>query len=118
MAVAPDPLAILDVAALERQTGGDAGLRSEIVRMFLEDCPQRLDAMGGAIAVGDAAALTSAAHTLKGSAAYLKAATVRERAAELEGCAREGKLADAPVAFNRLREAVDELLPELQKLSR
>jgi HPt (histidine-containing phosphotransfer) domain-containing protein len=112
-----DPIAILDVAALERQTGGDAGLRGEIVRMFLEDCPQRLDAIGDAIAVGDAAALASSAHTLKGSAGYLKAAMVRERAADLERCASEGTLAEAQVLFGRLRQAVGELLPELQKLS-
>ena len=115
--MAADPIAILDVAALERQTGGDAGLRGEIVRMFLEDCPQRLDAICAAIAGHDAAALASSAHTLKGSAAYLKAATVRERAADLERCAREGRLAEAPVAFDQLRQAVGELLPELQKLS-
>ena len=112
-----DPLAILDVVALDRQTGGDAGLRCEIVRMFLEDCPQRVTAIGAAIAGGDAAALMASAHTLKGSAAYLKAATVRERAADLERCGREGTLDEAPVAFERLREAVGQLLPELQKLS-
>jgi HPt (histidine-containing phosphotransfer) domain-containing protein len=85
--------------------------------MFLEDCPLRLNAIGDAIAAGDAASLTSSAHTLKGSAGYLKAAGVRERAAELERCGRDGNLADAPAAFERLRHAVGELLPELQKLS-
>ena len=45
-----DPAAVLDVAALERQTGGDAGLRDEIVRMFLEDCPQRVAGDAGALA--------------------------------------------------------------------
>jgi len=108
---------ILDVAALDRQTGGDAGLRAELVRMFLEDCPQRVDAIGAAISVADPAALASASHALKGSAAYLKAATVRECAADLEGCARDGSLADAPAAFDRLRAAVEDLLPELRKLS-
>jgi HPt (histidine-containing phosphotransfer) domain-containing protein len=108
---------ILDVAALERQTGGDAGLRAEIVRMFLEDCPQRLDDIGAAIATGDLPALSSSSHALKGSAAYLKAATVRECAAELERCAREGRIGDAPAGFDRLRTAVEALLPELQKLT-
>ena len=112
-----DPSAILDLAALERQTGGDAGLRGEIVRMFLEDCPARLNAIGDAIAAGDAASLASSAHTLKGSAAYLKAAAVRECSAELESCGRGGNLAQAPAAFERLRHAVGELLPELRKLS-
>jgi HPt (histidine-containing phosphotransfer) domain-containing protein len=116
--VASDPTAILDIAALERQTGGDAGLRVEVVRMFLEDCPQRLDAIGAAIASGDATALASASHALKGSAAYLKAGSVRDCAADLERCARDGRMSDAPAAFERLREAVGDLLPELQKVSR
>jgi len=117
LAVTADSTAILDVAALERQTGGDAGLRSEIVRMFLEDCPQRVDAIGGAIAAGDAAALASSSHALKGSAAYLKAAVVRDRAADLERCGRDGHLVDAPAVFDALRTAVADLLPELQKLT-
>lgn len=116
--MASDPIAILDVAALERQTGGDAGLRGEVVRMFLEDCPQRLEAIAAAIATGDATALVSPSHTLKGSAAYLKAASVRDCASDLERCARDGRMNDAQAAFERLRKAVGELLPELQKVSR
>ena len=111
-----DPLAVLDVAALDRQTGGDVSLRDEIVRMFLEDCPLRVEAIAASIASADLAALTSSSHTLKGSAAYLKAATVRECAADLERCGREARIADAPAAFDRLRAAVGDLLPELQKL--
>ena len=107
---------VLDVAALERQTGGDAGLRGELVQMFLEDCPQRVEAIGAAIGLADPAALASASHALKGSAAYLKAAAVRDCAADLERCGRDGRLPDAPAAFDRLRAAVDDLLPELRKL--
>ena len=115
--MAGDPLAILDVAALERQTGGDTSLRNELVRMFLEDCPLRVEAIAVSIAAGDAAGLASSSHTLKGSASYLKAGTVRECAAELERCARDSRLADAAAAFDRLRVAVGDLLPELQKLN-
>ena len=115
--MAGDPLAILDVAALERQTGCDTSLRNEIVRMFLEDCPLRVEAIAASIAAGDAVALASSSHMLKGSAAYLKAGTVRDCAAELERCARDARLADASAALDRLRAAVKDLLPELQKLN-
>jgi len=118
VSVATDSTAILDLAALERQTGGDASLRREIVRMFLEDCPLRVDAIGAAIAAGDTASLVSSAHTLKGSAAYLKASIVRGHAADLEQCAREGRDADAAAVFEKLRDAIGELLPELHKLDR
>jgi HPt (histidine-containing phosphotransfer) domain-containing protein len=114
--VAADSTAILDLAALERQTGGDTSLRRDIVRMFLEDCPLRVDAIGRAIASGDTALLVSSAHTLKGSAAYLKASIVRGHAAELEQCGREGRNADAAAVFEKLRDAIDQLVPELKKL--
>jgi HPt (histidine-containing phosphotransfer) domain-containing protein len=114
--VSPDPTAILDLAALERQTGGDASLRREIVRMFLEDCPMRVDAIGAALASGDIPMLVSSAHTLKGSAAYLKASIVRDHAAEIERCAREGRTSEATAEFDRLRVAIGQLLPELRKL--
>ena len=112
-----DPTAILDLAALERQTGGDAALRRDIVHMFLEDCPLRVDAIGTALASGDMAALVSSAHTLKGSAAYLKASIVRAHAAEIERCARDGRTVDATAEFDKLRVAIGQLLPELQKLT-
>ena len=116
--MAADPTAILDLAALERQTGGDTSLRREVVRMFLEDCPLRVDAIAAALESGDTAALVSSAHMLKGSAAYLKALIVRGHAADVEQCAREGRTADAAAAFDKLRDAIDQLLPELHKLDR
>lgn len=113
-----DPPDILDLAALERQTGGDASLRREVVRMFLEDCPLRVEAIGEALASGDTASLVSSAHMLKGSAAYLKASIVRGHAADIEECARQGRHADASAAFDKLRDAIEQLLPELHKLDR
>ena len=114
--MAGDSNDILDLAALERQTGGDTSLRRDVVRMFLEDCPLRVEAIGAALASGDSASLVSSAHMLKGSAAYLKAWIVRGNAADIEECARQGRHADAAAAFEKLRDAIGQLLPELHKL--
>ncbi len=105
---------VFDAAAFERQTGGDAALRAEIISMFLEDCPARVSDIRAAVERGDAAALVSCAHGLKGSAAYLSASIVRARAADLERAGREGNLAGAPALLAQLDAAVAELLPELQ----
>ena len=35
--------AVFDPEGFQRQTGGDADLRAEIVQMFLEDCPARVE---------------------------------------------------------------------------
>ena len=107
---------IFDPAAFDRQMGGDAGLRAEIVQMFLEDCPQRVGEIRAAITAADARALTASAHALKGSAAYMSAAAVRDRAADLERLGRDGALAGASPALDQLESAVAALLPELHKL--
>jgi HPt (histidine-containing phosphotransfer) domain-containing protein len=103
-----------DRAAFDRQTGGDASLRDEIIQMFLEDCPVRVEEIRTAISNDDAAALTAAAHALKGSAAYLAAQTLRACAADLERAGRDRNLAAAPALLAALEGAVAELLPELR----
>jgi HPt (histidine-containing phosphotransfer) domain-containing protein len=107
--------AVFDPAAFERQTGGDADLRAEIIQMFLEDCPMRVEEIRAAVAAGDAAALVSSAHALKGSAAYLSASIVRDRAADLERRGRERNLTDAPALVGHLNAAVAALLAVLHK---
>ena len=104
---------VFDRAAFARQTGGDATLCDEIIQMFLEDCPGRVEEIRAAIGAGDAAALVSAAHALKGSAAYLSAGVLRACAADLERAGRERRLDTAPALLVALDAAVAELLPEL-----
>ena len=104
---------VFDRAAFARQTGGDASLCAEIIQMFLEDCPVRVEEIRAAIDRGDAAALVSSAHALKGSAAYLAAQVLRACAADLERAGRERQLDAAPALLAALDAAVAELLPEL-----
>ena len=108
--------AVFDLAAFERQTGGDASLRAEIVQMFLEDCPVRVEEIRAAVASGDAAALVSSAHALKGSAAYLSASIVRGRAADLERLGREQRLTDAPAILAQLDAAVAAVITALHNI--
>jgi HPt (histidine-containing phosphotransfer) domain-containing protein len=108
---------VFDVAAFERQTGGDTDLRHEIIGMFLEDCPLRVAAVHAAVEQRDAAALVSAAHSLKGACGYLSAVAAREQAAHLEEIGRLGCMdeAEADAALARLDAAVAELIPELRR---
>ena len=116
MAAGDDARAIFDRAAFERQTGGDESLRTEIIQMFLEDCPVRVGEIRAAVVSGDAAALVSSAHALKGSAAYLSASIVRGCAADLERMGREKDLAGAPARLDDLDAAVVDLAAELKKV--
>ena len=113
-----DATAIFDLAAFERQTGGDADLCAEIIQMFLEDCPGRVADIRAAISKGDALELVSSAHSLKGSASYMAASIVRGHAADLERFGRENNLDAAPAALADLDAAVTVLLAELRKINR
>lgn len=111
------PRTAFDLAALDRQTGGDRALGLEIVRMFLEDYSERLAAIRSAVERRDAEGLRMTAHTLRGSAGYLAAASVRDAAARLETLGREGRLDEAGAALDRLNQALAELIPELEKVN-
>ena len=106
---------IFDGARFDMQTGGDRDLQREVVQMFLEDCGARVEAIGAAVGARDAARLRSAAHALKGSAAYLSALAVVEAAGRLEGMGRDGTFDEAAAVFERLTAAVAELVTELHR---
>ena len=116
MAAEDDVRAIFDSAAFARQTGGDASLRTEIIQMFLEDCPVRIGEIRAAVVSGDAQALVSSAHALKGSAAYLSASIVRACAADLERMGRERNLEGAPARLEQLDAAAADLAVALKKV--
>jgi HPt (histidine-containing phosphotransfer) domain-containing protein len=113
---APDA-AVLDETALASLGGlvSDQGveLRREVARLFAADTPVRVAAMRAAVASGDAAALASAAHALKGEAGLIGAREVQALARELELLGRAGStdvsdlvLARLGAAYERARDAL------------
>lgn len=93
---------------------GDRALLRSLVETMLEEAPGLLEAIRGAVASGDAPALQRAAHTLKGSARYFKAAGVFERARDLEKMAGDGQLHDAEAVLENLEQAMGRFLPILE----
>jgi PAS domain S-box-containing protein len=67
-----------------------------------------ISALTDAIRSNDPAAVSRAAHALKGSAANLSATTVQKLAGEIESLARAGDLVTAQNAVPTLEQAVDE----------
>jgi two-component system sensor histidine kinase/response regulator len=59
---------------------GDRDLLQELIGVFLEDAPQRIEAVRRALADRDAEALYRAGHALKGSAGNFGAPNVVSRA--------------------------------------
>jgi signal transduction histidine kinase/DNA-binding response OmpR family regulator len=75
----------------------------EVVELFLADAPHRLDAIGSAIASGDASALSVAAHALKGAAGNIGATALQSMCDRLEEASRDTVPQDAEARLAALR---------------
>ena len=92
----------IDRDRLMRRLGGDLQLFAEVARLFLEDCPVRLAAIGAAVDRGDAEQIRATAHALKGAAGNISATKLFEATAALERIGAEGRLPAARAAWRRL----------------
>jgi two-component system, sensor histidine kinase and response regulator len=101
-------------AALER-LGGDRALLSEVIQLFLEDCPIRVAAIRAAIDLRDAEGLCSEAHALKGAASNLSAVSLFETAEILEQLGRDGRFDAADAACRRLSDEAAHVLDTLRR---
>ena len=96
--------------------GGDEELLREVIMAFLDACDETVAAVEAAVRANDAKALRRAAHTLKGSVATFSTGAVYETALELERYGRDDSIETAPQTFERLRDELGLLLPELRAL--
>jgi PAS domain S-box-containing protein len=107
-----EPAAFDRDAAIER-LGGDEALFAEVAGLFLADAPQQLEAIRKAAAARDAQALRHAAHSLKGSAAYVGGTAASSAAHKLERLGAEDDLRAAPEALRTLEREVARLAAAL-----
>jgi two-component system sensor histidine kinase/response regulator len=100
-------------AALER-LGGDTQLLSEVIQLFLVDCPLRLEAIKAAVEARDGDAISREAHGLKGAAGNLSAVSLFETAEILEQLGRENRFEAAEAALRRLTDEAAHVLDALR----
>ncbi len=101
-----------ETAALAR-LAGDTDLLREIAGIYLDSYGAMLQGVHDAVAAGDADALKSAAHLLKGTVAPFEAVAATEVAFRLEQMGRNGTLTDAAAAATELEAEVMRLAEEL-----
>jgi signal transduction histidine kinase/CheY-like chemotaxis protein/HPt (histidine-containing phosphotransfer) domain-containing protein len=93
--------------------GGEFG---DLVRVYLEDAPQRIRAIETAAETGDAASQIAPAHTLKSSSANIGATMLSELARGIEHAARGG-IATGPAEIAAgVRVEYERVATELSKL--
>ncbi|HEY8048888.1 MAG TPA: response regulator [Ramlibacter sp.] len=116
VAAAPAPTSapeapLMDFARLEEFRefdDEDLSMTKEVIGLFINDTPLRLEAMRGAVGANDAATLTKAAHALKGGASNIGAKAIQQHADALEAASREAMPGDAQLRVDKLAELWDQ----------
>src|ERR1051326_5242563 len=111
---------ILDPNTLETLRGlqeeGDDDLLIELIDLFLEDAPRRVDGMRDAIAREDWPTLASWAHSLRGSCGSLGALHLAELCGRLEQLGRSGGgRPDAELVYREIESQYRLVLEALQR---
>jgi CheY-like chemotaxis protein len=103
-------------AELADRLGGDTGLFHDVIRLFLDDCPQRLSAIREAIDRRDAELIRTTAHALKGAAGTLSAPALFEAAHTLERLGAESRLEPTEAAWRVLAKEAATLVDTFRQL--
>ncbi len=103
-------LETIDESVLDslQEVGGDS-LLTEIVEMFLSDCPLRLEKIRTSIGEGDVTGTEDGAHSLKGAAGAVGAMGLHAICAELEMKAMSGSLDGAGEYLRRISDELDKV---------
>jgi HPt (histidine-containing phosphotransfer) domain-containing protein len=74
---------------------GDQALLAELIGIFLEDCPRRLQELEQAASEGNAIGVRQSAHSLKGMVACFATRSAQRLAAEMEDLGKAGNVSKA-----------------------
>ncbi len=100
----------VDLAVAMRWLGGDRRLLSELVGIFVDDGPQRLQAIRAALSASDVRQVEHVAHSLKGSAAILGATRLQTAALALEDAAHDGHTENSPDLVAEIARELDRVM--------
>ncbi|MEJ2185353.1 MAG: Hpt domain-containing protein [Gemmatimonadota bacterium] len=110
-----EPTSALDASAVEqlRRLGGQQFV-VEMIDLFLDHGPERLDAIRNGMGADNATLVFQAAHSLKSTAGSLGGRVVQNLAQEIETLAADGDLDGAAQLVERLVVGFDEFRTHLE----
>jgi HPt (histidine-containing phosphotransfer) domain-containing protein len=108
-------LSIFDRSVAFHHTGEDPDILEEILRMFLEQGPERMALVEAALAGGNAEELERQSHGLKGAAATLGMEALRVASYAVERLAGGGCVGEAASAVAAMRVAMDAAVAAVRK---
>ena len=104
---------VLDLSRLLERVGGDRKALAELVRIFRDDSAKQIERIRRACREGDAAALRTAAHALKGAVANFAAPAATGTADRLQKMGEARQLEAAGAELARLEREVAAVLAAL-----
>ena len=110
-----DPEAIANLRELNPGDGGE--FLREIIAIYLEDTPKRIEDLKATLKAGDTPAFTRAAHTIKGSSANVGAQVLKGIAERLEVMSRSDGLGKAAPVVAEVEAEYARASAELSKLT-
>jgi HPt (histidine-containing phosphotransfer) domain-containing protein len=88
---------------------GDDEFLRELIDLYLSDAPIQLEALGRAVSSHDGAAVSAAAHKLKGSCGNLGAEGLVALCQKLEASGKASRLQELPDLFQQLAREFEEV---------
>ena len=108
---------IISGKALERlQEWGGTRLQQQMMKLFLEHAPERMDQIRNGLSDADAHLVELGSHSLKSSAANVGAVSVQELAEQVENAAADKDLATAGGLLPDLESAFGEATSALEAM--
>ena len=106
---------VFDRVVALHHVGGDPSILRSLVAMFVEHAPTRLDLLRRAVRAGDGPTVEKEAHALKGTAATLGMARLRDAAREMERVWASPGADAVEGLLGEVGDAVDEVLQALRR---
>ncbi|MGA1825786.1 MAG: response regulator [bacterium] len=100
---------IFNINALLKRMSGNKELCTEVIEIYLEDIPIRLESLDKAVKENDTEEVEHIAHTIKGSSSNIEAHALRDVAYEMELAGRERDLKRAQEIYPRIIQKYKEL---------
>jgi two-component system, sensor histidine kinase and response regulator len=94
----------IDLVSALSAVDGDRALLREVIEVFCQDYPARVEELRGAIVHGAAELMARAAHSLKGALSIFGRTVAYDLAYELETLGRAGHLVGAPAVLQMLEQ--------------
>jgi two-component system, sensor histidine kinase and response regulator len=104
----------INLTELMARVENDRDLLRELLGLFIEEFPGKLEALAKAVASGDLAQVRVLSHALKGALLNMSITQAAGQAAHLEQIAHNGQKEQLREAFAGFERQVKGLLPELQ----